>query len=487
MVARAHSSPTITQEVVFLDLDDDLGTVRAKLESTGADEVYLVIPRRSPILRSPLEFRILARLTHELSSETIIVTADGSRRSLARGEGLRTKRSVRSLRHLSRPPGSRGLWLPSFPDWIPLPSFAGLLLTLLVAGLAVFIALGVVPVMKVTVSAQTLPQQQDVEVIVDPNARQADLSRRTIPGETLQQRVEVVASQSTSGGKRLGRDKARGEVVFLSQNNQPVTIPRSTVLVANNGAKFLTDLDVQVAPFSQGVAKVGITAADAGSLGNVDARQIARIEGLNAPNITPRNNAATGGGTDRDGKAVSPDDVTRLKEQLQNRAREQALAELYARTGGDRSLVQQSLRLRNEGETIEPGVDAEAEQVTGRFAVVATATVFKNVDYNGMIQQTLLAAAGTGFDLPIGQLGVGTPEVMNVDDGRVRLKSRSQATLVRQVDAEDVVEAIRWKTIPEARASLARMEGIAGSPRIELTPEWAPRAYRTEVSVAAPR
>lgn len=487
MVARAVSSPAATQEVVFLDLDDDLGTVRSKLESTGADEVYLVIPRRSPILRSPLEFRILARLTHELSSETIIVTTDGARRALARGEGLRTKRSVRSLRHLSRPPGSRGLWLPSFPDWIPIPSFAGLVLTTIVAGLAVFIALGVVPVMKVTVNAQTVPQQQDVEIIVDPSARQVDLSRRTIPGETLQQRVEIVASQPTSGGKKLGRDKAKGEVVFLSQNQQAVTIPRGTVLVANNGAKFQTDLDVQVPPFSQGVAKVAITAADPGILGNVDARQIARIEGNNAPNITPRNDRPTQGGTDRDGKAVAPEDVAKLKEQLQNRAKEQALAELYARAGGDRSLVQQSLRLRTEGETIEPGVDAEAEQVTGRYTVVATATVFKNVDYNGLIQQTFLAQAGQGFDLPISLLGVGTPEVMNVDDGRVRLKSKSQATLVKHVNPDDVVEAIRWKTASEARAALARLDGLTGSPRIELSPEWAPRAYRVEVSVAAPK
>ncbi|MDP8922575.1 MAG: baseplate J/gp47 family protein [Chloroflexota bacterium] len=487
MVARAAASPASTQEVVFLDLDDDLGTVRAKLESTAADEIFLVIPRRSPILRTPLEFRILARLTNELSSETIIVTTDGARRALARAEGLRTKRSVRSLRHLSRPPGSRGLWLPSFPDWIPIPSFTGVVLTTLVAGLAAFILLVVVPVMRVTVHAQTIPKQQDIEVIVDPNARQLDLSRRTIAGETLQQRVEVVASQPTSGVKKLGRDKAKGEVAFVSQNPQAVTIPRGTVLVANNGAKFLTDLDVQVPPFSQGVARVAITAADPGPLGNVEARQIARIEGVDAPNITPRNDRPTQGGTDRDGKTVAPDDVAKLKEQLQNRAKDQALAELYARAGGDRSLIQPSLRMRTEGETIEPGVDAEAEQVTGRYTVVATATVFKNADYNALIQQTFLAQAGPGFDLPISLLGIGTPEVVSVDDGRVRLKSTSQATLVKHVDTEQVVEAIRWKTTAEGRAALARIDGLTGTPRIELTPEWAPRAYRVEVSVAAPR
>ena len=488
MVARAVSSPAATQEVVFLDLDDDLGTVRAKLESTAADEMYLVIPRRSPILRTPLEFRILARLTHELSSETIIVTTDGARRALARGEGLRTKRSVRSLRHLSRPPGSRGLWLPSFPDWIPVPSFAGLVLTSLVAGLALFVALGVVPVMKVTVNAQAIPQQQDVEVVVDPNVRAADLSRRAIPGEVFQQRVEIVASVPTSGGKKLGRDKAKGEVVFLSQNQQAVMVPRGTVLVSNSGTKFQTDLDVQVPAFTQGVARVAITAAEAGTIGNVEARQIVRIEGANLPNVTPRNDRPTQGGTDRDGKAVAPEDVAKLKEQLQNRAREQALADLYARAAReDRSLVQQSLRMRTEAETVEPGVDAEADQVTGRFIGVATATVFKNAEYNGLVQQTFLAQAGPGFDLPITLLGVGTPEVLSVDEGRVRLKSKSQATLVKRVDQDDVAEAIRWKTISEARAALSRVDGLTGNPRIELTPEWAPRAYRVEVSVAAPK
>ena len=53
----------------------------------------------------------------------------------------------------------------------------------------------------------------------------------------------------------------------------------------------------------------------------------------------PRNDRPIAGGTDRDGKVVTAEDIAKLKEQLQNRAREQALAELYARAGGDRSLV----------------------------------------------------------------------------------------------------------------------------------------------------
>jgi len=471
--------------VIFLDLDDDLGTVRAKLESSAADEVYLVIPKRSPILRTPLEFRILARLTHQLSSETIIVTGDGNRRSLARQQGLRTRRSVRSLRHLSRPPGTRSWGLPGIPDWLPLPSFTGILLTGLVGGIAVVLLFGVLPVMKVSVQPQVVQQAQDLEIVIDPTVKTVDLSRRLVPGEILQQRVEVVGSMPAGGGKKVGRDKARGEVMFISQNPQPVSIPRGTIIVSNNNIKFATDQDVQVPALSLGTAPVGVTAVDAGPAGNVDARALTRIEGI--PNIQPRNDRPIAGGTDRDGKVVTADDVAKLKEQLQGRAREQALAELYARAGGDRSLVQQSVRLRPEGEAFDPGPDAEADQVNGRFAVVASAVVFVNSDFNGLVQKTFLAMAGPGFDLPIAQLGVGTPEVLGVDDNKVRIRTKSQANLVKQVNGEELVDKLRWKSPAEARAILARTDGLSGSPRIDLSPDWALRAYRVEVAVQQPK
>src|SRR5579864_2061047 len=127
-------SPVIprSQELVFLDADDDLGTIRSKLESSSAEEIFLVIPRRSSVLRTPLEFRILARIANEMSSETILVTDDPSRRRLANQEGFRTRRGLRTLKHLMVGPDQSP---PRFvlPDWIPLPgilsflSFVGLL------------------------------------------------------------------------------------------------------------------------------------------------------------------------------------------------------------------------------------------------------------------------------------------------------------------------------------------------------------------------
>src|SRR3954454_22594167 len=163
---RARITPR-SQELVFLDADDDLGTIRSKLESSSAEEIFLVIPRRSSVLRTPLEFRILARIANEMSSETILVTDDPSRRRLANQEGFRTRRGLRTLKHLMLGPDQNP---PRFvlPDWVPLPtltSFFSLVGLLIVAGLAVF---GFYPQMHVTLVPQTRTVQQSVDITVDP-------------------------------------------------------------------------------------------------------------------------------------------------------------------------------------------------------------------------------------------------------------------------------------------------------------------------------
>src|SRR5207253_5129001 len=98
---RAQVAPR-SQELVFPAADDDLGTIPSKLESSSAEEIYLVIPRRSSVLRTPLEFRILARIANEMSSETVLVTDDPSRRRLANQEGFRTRRGLRTDRKSTR-------------------------------------------------------------------------------------------------------------------------------------------------------------------------------------------------------------------------------------------------------------------------------------------------------------------------------------------------------------------------------------------------
>src|SRR5499427_6483801 len=173
-----------SQELVFLDADDDLGTIRSKLESSSAEEIFLVIPRRSSVLRTPLEFRILARIANEMSSETVLVTDDPARRRLANQEGFRTRRGLRTLKHLMLGPEQRP---PRFvvPDWVPLPSLLSTLSFLglvIVAAAAVFV---VYPQMRVTLVLQTRTVSHSIDITVDPHAGTADPATATLPATLL--------------------------------------------------------------------------------------------------------------------------------------------------------------------------------------------------------------------------------------------------------------------------------------------------------------
>src|SRR4029453_10679928 len=208
---RAKAVPR-SQELVFLDADDDLGTIRSKLEASSAEEIYLVIPRRSSVLRTPLEYRILARIANEMSSETILVTEDPSRRRLAHQEGFRTRRGLRTLKHLMLAPDQHP---PRFvlPDWIPLPSFASFLSLVGAITVIALAVLVVYPTMRVTLVPQTNPISRMVDIPIDPDAKVADASTATLPGQLLTATVDVSDSVPIPSDRTIGRDKAHGEVV----------------------------------------------------------------------------------------------------------------------------------------------------------------------------------------------------------------------------------------------------------------------------------
>src|SRR5947209_8529877 len=201
-----------SQELVFLDADDDLGTIRSKLESSSAEEIFLVIPRRSSVLRTPLEFRILARIANEMSSETVLVTDDPARRRLANQEGFRTRRGLRTLKHLLLGPDQSP---PRFvmPDWVPLPTFGSFFSVvglIVIAGLGVF---GYYPQMHVTLVPQTRAVNQAVDLTVDPDSKAADPATGTLPASVLSVPVDVSGSAQIPSDLTIGSDKAVGRVI----------------------------------------------------------------------------------------------------------------------------------------------------------------------------------------------------------------------------------------------------------------------------------
>jgi Baseplate J-like protein len=476
--------PTRSQELVFLDPDDDLGAIRSKLDSSSAEEVYLVIPRKSAVLRSPLDFRILARIANELPSETIIVTGDGNRRRLAQQEGFRTKRSLRTLKHLMLGPGQQP---PPFilPDWAPGLASSIVIVALLLAGAV--LVLVAVPIMRVTLAPRTIDvNSKELQITVDPAAQAADSDKGILPGEVLSQRIEVQDTLPVAGVHTVGRDRARGEVVMVSQRPAVLTLPKGTRVMVEGGPKFTLDQDIGLRPNIP--VRAGITAVEPGSESNVSAGAISGFDELDATDLRVTNQRPTSGGTDRQAKVVTEDEIGALREQLLMQARRDALAQLKILAGQERSVVEQSLSVTQESEKFdEPGT--ETDLLAGRLAVQASATVFHNLRFNELVGQMLARRAGEGLGLR-GAPELDPPAVVDVQGQKVTLATRASGRVVRDLDRTAVEKDLRGMSLQEARAYVDHLTGLAQS-QVEMEPSWWPswaqHPLRVDVTIQTPR
>ncbi|MBI4491245.1 MAG: baseplate J/gp47 family protein [Chloroflexi bacterium] len=481
------SSPAASQELIFLDPDDDLATVRAKLESTAADEIYLVIPRNASILRIPLEFRILGRLASELSSETIIVSQDSHRRYLAHQEGFRTKSSLRQLRHLMAP-GARPNPLWALVDWIPLPSLRLAILALALAAAGAGFAVFVLPEMRVTLTPKVDTLGRDVDITVDANALRVDPSRRIVPGRKAEQRLEVRGAVPASGSARAGKTKAIGEALLFNNRKEDVKLPKGTVVMTEDGVRFSIEREVTVpARTTRDGVLAEMLAVEPGARGNVPSRAITRFEDAQWAGLEVINRLPTSAGTDREVRAVADKDLGKLRDQLLQQARDEASIAMQGALGNDVVIPDDAIRLTVAEERFDQDVGAVAEQLTGQIVVNATALGFKRDDLAKVVNQVIASQLDSQLQMLGGQPALGQIKFVSSDGSAVKLRVHADAVVARSVDRTSVQEALRGKSPEEARAILAGLQGLASSPKLELSPQWATRAFRVSVEVAAPR
>ena len=187
------------ETIIEVDRDDDLTSIRSKLESTRLPRVVLVLPSDIKTLRDGLEFRVLRRLQRELGLDLIIVSEDVARRWFAQENGFRhVFSSLRAYYSSKIPPPDRSETI-SFTDpeeFTPAIGVSrwGLLMGAMLATILVAVAYLAIPVARVTVYPQTQAMSRDVEVLVEIGGPRVDITSQRLSGHTVETRVQVHAA-----------------------------------------------------------------------------------------------------------------------------------------------------------------------------------------------------------------------------------------------------------------------------------------------------
>ncbi len=370
------------------------------------------------------------------------------------------------------------------PDWISLPSILSFLSFIGVLVVAAFGVLVAYPQMHVTLVPQTRNVTRSVDITIDPDAKAADAATATLPGSLQTLQVDVSDSLAIPSDRTIGQNKAHGEALITSQRDTRSTLPKGSTVGVDGGPKFVTDQDLALP--AKVPVRVGITAVDPGTAGNVGPGQISIFDGSGFDQLDVTNQRPTTGGTDRQAKVVAQEDRNTLDEKLKQAAHDKGFAQLRQKAGTEQTLPEMSVSVDTKAETFDQDVGAESDQLTGRLTATVSGTMFQNLAYNDLVGRVLELSGGSGMLLSA-PATVDTPGVLKVDGHKVVLRCDGHGVLQSAVDAASIKNALTGTSAQDARAYLARLSGLAEAPSVELVPSWAPRAFRVDVEVQGPK
>lgn len=479
-------------EVIYLEADDDIITLRDRLEWADGKRVLVVLPKGSQALATPVAVKLLRRHAESLSKEVAVVAPDGETRRLLQAEGIpafrrmprrwwRLGRGTQWLRRreerLRRPPG-----LPTTAEvgrdlvsrWAQGAAFL-LLLVLLGALLATLVV--VIPVAKITLTPEVVPVEVTVPLVADVEATRANPEEGVVPARELKVRLEGSGEIPTSARHDAPDMPARGKVVFANLGPEEVVVPMGTVVRTSTGTtvRFSTVYTVTVPGPVGGKAEAEVVALNPGPVGNVGKNLINRVEGSLSLRVTVTNEQPTSGGTVKQVGVVTYADKERLRNSVLQQLRQESLHRLQQALEPTEFLLPETVDMAVLDEVYTPSlVEVESETLRMVMRVEARGLAVSERAANEAVLRALEAAvAGKGRLLPQRvSFERGVDVRVEEDRRRASFSMRGRGVAVPDMDLDFARNTVAGLPVEEARAWMQANLPLAKPPEVVLSPNW---------------
>jgi hypothetical protein len=309
---------------------------------------------------------------------------------------------------------------------------------LLAAGVAIWYFM---PAVTVSATLRQTPVSSEVMYSVTaPGANVPGDARFAVAAEERRDTVEFEITVPATGVKREPDGTARGTVTLRNASDAAITLPAGSELTNSSGVTFLTDSEVEVPAGSAdgstiGEATVAVTAREAGSGGNLE-QGVLTGKVADQPLYFSNRDSAMSGGSDREVKVVSEEDIAALETQVASDLRP-AVAEGWARQlGGGQAVVAPSIEAGEPDYTIEQEAGDVSDTVTLRGTVETTGLVYDQASVEAQAREAfvpiLREQVPEGYALDTSSIVLGEPTLL----------SEAPANVEYQVEATGIAEAV---------------------------------------------
>ncbi len=475
----------LKEQIIHLNPEDEIATIRDKIQWAAAPRVILYVPRRNRALRDKMNLRLVQRTAIDNAMQIALVARHPETVRLAQEIGLPVFWTAKSLLPWRKWNGTAPVFVPGedgdlltvvtpsearrHKDYRIASAIAAGVFILMVGALALML----LPTAKVTIAPVTDDVSVDhIEVSANASVKSVNPTIGQIPARVDNVTLDGSEQLVPSAKKDVPDAKSGGSVLLTNRTNQAVHVPKGTVVSTSAGVpvRFQTTADVDVAPSAR--FDTPIVALEGGPSGNVARLTINSIEGPLSVALIALNQNPTGGGTVKRANVVSEDDKTRLQQILTNRFRQEAITKLQGKVQENEFLAAETISITLDTITFDKFVDEPADQLTLTAHATAQGLIVNGANANIVALKRLESKLRTGFELVPDTIQFVPGGILAADPNSIRFEMSAKGQAAEAVDRNAIANSVHGLTTREATAWLQQHLTLKRDPTFDINPDW---------------
>jgi len=524
-------NPTPTSNgVVYLEVDEDITAAVDKLVKSASAKVQLVTTKRSTLLQSVINLKLLQKAAKDARKQLIIVTTDRVATSLAGrlgipvasqvGEAAKVPSAVAAATTVADDEidgGSIGEAAPAAatsmtttpepvipPPSAPDPPLAAAgsgkpkgpripsigkiqkkvmwgSLGLLAVGL-IFGAFYYLVSAKVTLYANASQVNTKFAFTADPTAKRSDIASSVLAAERLSLNKAVTASVEATGTKDLGT-KASGTItVSNSYDSNDHPLVSGTRFVASNGLVFRSTEDVVVpggklkgGKVDPGEASVPVQADQNGDQYNLGPGKYTipglpadQQEGIYGQGQQMKN------GTTKTAKVITQNDIAKAQTAALASDKPASAKELAAKAKDSQTVIEASLQQNATSSDTSPAVNSEAQTATLTLQVTYSQLAISKSELSKLaraVEGKQLGDQSQIYDDGSSKLAMTAASKPGSPDSAQKFDAAATAFAGTKIDTVALTEQLKGKKYGEALDMASKLPGVDRA-EISIKPSW---------------
>ena len=496
-------------QILQLQPDDDILTIRARIENAELAHLVLVVPRDCTFLESASGLQLLRRAADDLGAQIALVAHDDLVReraieygfpvfnSLTQAQRARWKMQTPTRAttiHTANvpPPAPPELVADSFVTKIlrewrgPILAIAGALVLL---GIAAFIF---VPTAQVYLIPAPMVLTTTTDILIDSSNSNVDTTVRSIPARRILQETSGTSSLRTTTTKTVPDARSMGTVVFTNLRSEETIVPLGTVVVTSAGVPIrFTTTDTVTVPSGVGArVEAPVQAVDPGPAGNVKELSINAVEGSMTLSVRVINTKPMASGSLRPVKVVTETDKKKLEEIVLAQLKQQAPTTLLSALKSNEFVPPDSVLVDPTDRLFDRAVDEPADVLNLKMTADAFGLGVDKDDLNLLMGTILQRQLPAGYQLLTNGVKVDMLAGGKYQGIQLRQPIRAVGYAAPQLDPSKVASALQGKSVDDAKKYLAGAAQLAQPPDIRVSPPgWTQMpflAFRIAVFIETP-